>query len=110
MINTEEHVFEYGHRGLSCVVGAGAPTATPGRTNEGCGLPGSGLGRGRIRDEDGARSVSPGRNLPYGRRLEGGKRMPVLVGGERSLERHSDRRGQPRLVRALRIVGKAARG
>ena len=25
MTSTEEHVFEYGHRGVSCVVGADAP-------------------------------------------------------------------------------------
>ena len=104
MIDTEEHAFEYGHRGVSCVVDAGAPTATPGGTNEGGGLPGSGLGRGRIRDKDGPRSLPPGRNLLYGRRLDDGKRMPVLVAGERGVERHPDRCGQPSLVRAVRLA------
>jgi hypothetical protein len=86
------------------VVGGGAPTATPGRTNEGGGLPRSGLGRGRIRDEDGPQSLPSGRNLPYGRRLEDGKRMPSLGGGERGVEPHPDRRGQPSLVRAFRVA------
>ena len=35
--------------------------------------------------------------------------MPVLVGGERGVERHPDRRGQPLLVRAFRVacIGRA---
>jgi hypothetical protein len=40
------------------MVGGSAATATPGRTNEGGGLPGSGLGRGRIRDEVGSWGVT----------------------------------------------------
>ena len=91
------------------MVGGGTPAATPGRTNEGCGLPGSGLGRGRIRDEDGIRSLPPGRNPPYGRPLDDGKRVPILAVGERSLERSSDRRDQPRIVRVLRVAGRAER-
>ena len=86
------------------MVGGGAATATPGRTKEGRRLPGSGLGRGRIRDEDGPRSVPSGRNLPYGRPLDDGKRLPVLVASERALECHPDRRGQPLLVRAFRLA------
>ena len=38
-----------------------------------------------------------------------GKRVPVLGSGERSLERHPDRRNQPGLVRALRVAGRAER-
>jgi hypothetical protein len=30
--------------------------------------------------------------------------MPVLVAGERGVERHPDRRGQPPLVRAFRVA------
>src|SRR5215218_8560265 len=110
MINTEEHVFEYGHRDVSCVVGGGAPTATPGRTNEGCGLPRSGLGRDRIRDEDGPRSVLPERNLPFGRCLDDGTRMTFLAAGERGVERYPDRRGQPLLVRAFRVARREGSG
>jgi hypothetical protein len=105
----EADILEHGQRDLSCVVGGCAPTATPGRTNEGCGLPGSGLGRGRIRDEDGSQSLPPGRNLPFGRCLADGKGMPVLVAGGRGVERYPDRRGQPLLVRAFRVacIGRA---
>jgi hypothetical protein len=39
-----------------------------------------------------------------------GKRVPILALGERGIERNPDRRDQPRVVRALRVAGKAARG
>ena len=89
------------------MVGGGASTATPGGTKEGRGLPGSGLGRGHLRDED---APSPlGSNLPHGRPLDDGKRVPFLALGERGIERNSDRRDQPGLVRAVRVAGKAER-
>ena len=81
------------------MAGGRVATATRGGTNEGGGLPGGGLGRGGARDE----GWPLGRDVPNGRRLDDGKRVPVLGGGERDLKRNLDRRGQPRPVRAIRV-------
>ena len=64
------------------------------------GLPGSRNGGSALRDEGQPLS----RDLPRGRRLGDGKRVPVLGGGERGLERRFDRARQPRLVRAIRVA------
>jgi hypothetical protein len=49
-----------------------------------------------------------GRDLPHGRRLEDGKRLPFVGTGERGVERHPDRRGQPLLVRDFGVAPRGA--
>ena len=48
------------------------------------------------------------RDLPYGRRLEDGKRVPVLALGERGIERHPHCAGQHRRVRSVRVDRRVA--
>ena len=84
------------------MVGGCAQAATLGRTNEGHGLSGSGLGRGTLRVEADTQAVGL-HDVIY--RTEGPKgdaqRVPVLGAGECRLERYAHRHGESRFVCVL---------